>query len=41
VDEPQGSGHVVMITGSPAFRLFWRSTERLLVNAVLYGPSLD
>lgn len=41
VDEPTGDGHVIMIEGSPAFRLFWRSTERLLLNAVIYGPSLD
>ena len=41
VDEPTGDGHVIMLTGSPAFRLFWRSTERLLLNAVIYGPTLD
>jgi hypothetical protein len=41
IDEPTGSGHVIMIEGSPAFRLFWRSTERLLLNAVIYGPTLD
>ena len=41
VDEPNGGGHVIMIEGSPAFRLFWRSTERLLLNAVIYGPTLD
>ncbi|MGH7730527.1 MAG: hypothetical protein ACRENJ_04675, partial [Candidatus Eiseniibacteriota bacterium] len=41
VDEPTGNGHVIMIVGSPAFRLFWRSTERLLLNAVVYGPTLD
>jgi hypothetical protein len=41
VDEPSGAGHVVMMIGSPAFRLFWRSTERMLLNAVIYGPSLD
>jgi len=41
VDEPTGNGHVIMIEGSPAFRLFWRSTERLLLNAVIYGPTLD
>jgi len=41
VDEPTGDGHVIMIEGSPAFRLFWRSTERLLLNAVVYGPTLD
>jgi hypothetical protein len=41
VDEPSGDGHVIMIEGAPAFRLFWRSTERLLLNAVVYGPTLD
>jgi hypothetical protein len=41
VDEPRGDGHVLMITGAPAFRLFWRSTERLVLNAVLFGPALD
>jgi hypothetical protein len=41
VDEPTGDGHVIMLVGSPAFRLFWRSTERLLLNAVIYGPTLD
>jgi hypothetical protein len=41
IDEPTGDGHVIMIEGSPAFRLFWRSTERLLLNAVIYGPTLN
>ena len=41
VDEPNGRGHVLMIVGQPAFRLFWRSTERMLLNAVLFGPSLE
>jgi hypothetical protein len=41
IDEPSGDGHVIMMIGSPAFRLFWRSTERLLLNAVVYAPSLD
>jgi hypothetical protein len=39
IDEPTGGGHVIMMTGSPAFRLFWRSTERMLLNAVIYGTS--
>jgi hypothetical protein len=41
VDEPVGQGHVVMFTGAPGFRLFWRSTERMLLNAIVYGPTLD
>ena len=41
VDEPSGDGHVIMLTGPVTFRLFWRSTERLLMNAITYGPALD
>jgi len=40
IDEPSGAGHVVMIAGPVAFRLFWRSSERLLTNALLYAPAL-
>jgi hypothetical protein len=41
IDEPNGGGHAILIAGPVAFRAFWRSTERMLLNAVLYGPSLD
>ena len=41
VDEPTGAGHVIMLEGPVTFRLFWRSTERLLLNAIAYGPALD
>jgi hypothetical protein len=41
VDEPNGDGHVVMIAGPALFRAYWRNTERLLTNALLYGPALD
>lgn len=40
IDEPVGEGHVVMLAGPVLFRLAWRNTERLLTNAVLYGPAL-
>lgn len=40
IDEPTGQGHVVMMTGPVLFRMFWRNTERLLTNAVVYGPAL-
>jgi hypothetical protein len=40
IDEPTGDGHVVMMEGPVLFRGFWRNTERLLTNAVLYGPSI-
>lgn len=41
VDEPNGAGHVVMITGPVLFRGYWRNTERLFTNALLYAPALD
>ena len=41
VDEPNGDGHVVMFTGPVLFRSYWRNTERLFTNALLYGPALD
>ena len=37
--ESRGRGHVVVFTQDPAFRLFWRGTMPLLLDAVLYGPS--
>jgi hypothetical protein len=30
-----------MLTGPVLFRQYWRNTERLFTNALLYGPALD
>jgi hypothetical protein len=38
--EPRGSGSVVLFVQEPDFRLFWRGTAPLFLNAVLWGPSL-
>jgi hypothetical protein len=38
VTKRMGSGSVVLFAGDPLFRLFWRSTHPLYVNAVLLGP---
>jgi hypothetical protein len=38
--EKRGRGRVVAFTQDPVFRLFWRGTMPLLLNAVMYGPSL-
>ncbi|MBI1723304.1 MAG: hypothetical protein HYR48_05290 [Gemmatimonadetes bacterium] len=35
--ENVGRGHVVLFADSPVYRLFWRSTYRLLENAMLFG----
>ena len=40
IDEPSGGGHVIMIAGPASFRLFWRSSDRMLLNAMLYAPAL-
>jgi hypothetical protein len=37
--ETRGKGGVVVFAQDPAFRLFWRATTPILLNAVLYGPS--
>ncbi len=35
-----GRGGAVLFAQEPAYRLFWRSTAPLLLNSVMYGPSL-
>jgi hypothetical protein len=37
--ESRGRGSVVLFAQDPAYRLFWRATAPILLNAVLYGPS--
>lgn len=39
VSEPVGRGQVITFADDPDFRLFWRGTLPLFLNAVLYGPS--
>jgi Zinc carboxypeptidase len=39
VSEPFGRGQVITFADEPHFRLFWRGTLPLFMNAVLYGPS--
>jgi hypothetical protein len=39
VAEPLGSGQVITFADEPNFRLFWRGTLPLFLNAVLYSPS--
>ncbi len=37
--EPRGRGSVVLFAQDPAYRLFWRATTPIFLNAVLFGPS--
>jgi hypothetical protein len=39
VAEPYGRGQVITFVDDPHYRLFWRGTLPLFMNAVLYSPS--
>ena len=39
IDEPSGSGHVILFTNEPMFRGWWRSLDRLVLNALLLGAA--
>ena len=39
IDEPTQSGNIILFTFEPGFRMIWSSTVRLLLNAIIYGPS--
>jgi hypothetical protein len=39
IDEPTESGDIILFTFEPGFRMIWSSTVRLLLNAIIYGPS--
>ena len=39
IDEPMDKGHVVLFNSEPGFRMIWTSSIRLLLNAIVYGPS--
>ncbi|HSC25893.1 MAG TPA: M14 family metallopeptidase [Vicinamibacterales bacterium] len=39
-DEPTGRGHVTLFADDPTFRTFLHAAHRLLLNAVLLGPSM-
>ena len=39
VAEPSGRGSVITFADDPHYRLFWRGTLPLFLNAVLYSPS--
>jgi hypothetical protein len=38
VSKEVGRGSIVLFADDPLFRLFWRSTQQLVMNAILLGP---
>ncbi|HEU4993901.1 MAG TPA: hypothetical protein VFT29_03745, partial [Gemmatimonadaceae bacterium] len=40
IDEPTGGGHVVLFVNEPLFRAWWHALDRLVLNAIVLGPSL-
>ena len=39
VDEPTGSGHVVLFANEPLFRGWWRALDKLVMNALVLGAA--
>ena len=39
IDEPIAAGRVILFNFEPGFRMIWTSTIKLLLNAIVYGPS--
>ena len=39
IEEPTGSGHVVLFANEPLFRAWWHALDRLVLNAIVLGPS--
>ncbi len=40
IDEPTGSGHVILFAEEPFFRGIYRSTSRIFFNSLILAPSL-
>lgn len=39
IEEPTGGGHVVLFGNEPLFRAWWHALDRLVLNAIVLGPS--
>jgi hypothetical protein len=39
IEEPTGGGHVVLFANEPFFRAWWHALDRLVLNAIVLGPS--
>ena len=39
IEEPVGGGHLVLFANEPMFRGWWRALDRLVMNAIVLGPT--
>ena len=39
IEEPTGGGHVVLFANDPWFRAWWHALDKLVLNAIVLGPS--
>ncbi|MDQ3310109.1 MAG: hypothetical protein M3497_08265, partial [Gemmatimonadota bacterium] len=39
IQEPVGSGHAILFANEPMFRGWWRALDKLVLNAILLGPT--
>ncbi|HKS05524.1 MAG TPA: M14 family zinc carboxypeptidase [Gemmatimonadaceae bacterium] len=39
IEEPLGRGHVVLFANNPMFRAWWRSMDKMVLNAILLGSA--
>ena len=37
----QGQGRVILMTDNPTFRAYWYGTQKLLANALFFGPVIN
>jgi hypothetical protein len=37
IEEPLGGGNVILFANNPVFRGWWRSMDKLLLNAIILG----
>ena len=40
IEEPVGSGHIVLFNNEPMFRAWWRALDKMVLNAVVLGPGM-
>jgi hypothetical protein len=40
IEEPMGSGHIVLFNNEPMFRAWWRALDKMVLNAVVLGPGM-